>query len=107
MNFFKKLFTKQKEYNWIVIRFEKEYDISNMPDLSPTSPIKHFKMFYIFRYCPNNDKLMQRRLTDSEWFDVDLEDKMNEYSELKERIDELTIDKRRDKLITEILDNKQ
>jgi hypothetical protein len=107
MNLFKRIFTKEKEYNWIDIRFEKKYDISSMPDLSQNSPIKHFKMFYIFRYCPINDKLMKRSLTNAEWFDVNLEDMMNQYSELKERIYELTIDKRRDKLITEILDNKQ
>lgn len=49
MNLFKRIFSKEKEYNWINISFKEHYDISNMPDLSPKSPIKHFSLPYLYR----------------------------------------------------------
>ena len=75
-----------------------------MPDLSPNSPIKHMSMIYLYRYCPLNDKLMKRYTTKVEWYDVDLESEMNKHEELKSRIYELTVDKRRDHIINKILD---
>lgn len=112
MNLFKRIFSKEKEknlspppkYNWINISFKEHYDISNMPDLSPKSPIKHFSLPYLYRYCPNNNKLMRRTLSKSEWYDVDIDTEINKHEDLKIRIYELTVDRRRDEIINRILD---
>ena len=100
-------FFKKKEYNWVDIRFEVTYDLTkSMPDLSPNSPIKTIDMKYHFKYCTINNELLKFTIHDIGFVKVDLEKNLRKYPELKEKIDELTLDKRRDKLIDNILKNK-
>lgn len=100
-------FFKKKEYNWVDIRFEVTYDLTkSMPDLSPSSPIKTIDMEYHFKYCTINNELSQFSIPKRDFVKVDLDKNLRKYPELKEKIDELTLDKRRDKLIDNILKNK-
>lgn len=101
-----KLF-KKKDYNWVDIKFKVAYDLTKiMPDLSRNSPIKKFDMIYRFKYCTINNELLEYTIPDRGFIKVDLKKKLRKYPELKQKVDELTIDKRRDKLIDKILKNK-
>jgi hypothetical protein len=47
---------------------------------------------------------MKRRISKSEWYDVDIDTEIDKHEDLKIRIHELTIDRRRDEIINKILD---
>lgn len=49
---------------------------------------------------------MRRTLSKSEWYDVDIDTEINKHEDLKIRIYELTVDRRRDNLINKILNDK-
>ena len=95
---------KKKEYNWIDIKFKVTYDLSkSIPDLSKNSPIKTMDMSYYFKYCTINNELLKFTIPNRGFIKVDLKKNLKKYPELKEKIDQLTKDKRRDKLIDNIL----
>lgn len=96
---------KKKEYNWIDIKLEVTFDLTTVifPSLCLSSTIKTIDIEYHFKYCTINNELSQFSIHDRVFVKVDLEKNLKKYPELKEKIDELTIDKRRDKLIDNIL----
>lgn len=57
INFIKNLFRK-KELEWFYFDEVRHYDISKIPDISSTSPIKNFSITHRYKYCPENKKLM-------------------------------------------------
>jgi len=96
INFIKNLF-KKKELEWFYFNETKNHDISNMPDLSPNSPIKDFNLTHHYKYCPENKKLMHSLFRN--W---------NEYTkemsqELIEFIEKCDIEYSRDKKLNKLL----
>jgi hypothetical protein len=85
IDFIKKLFTKE-ETQWNEFREEKHYDLRGMPELSPTSPIKDFKLVHIYRYCPVYRKLQKRNMFSSNWIDISVYEYKNLSDEIQEFI---------------------
>lgn len=70
INFIKNLFRK-KELEWFYFDEVRQYDLSKMPDLSPTSPIKEITITHRYKYCPENKKLMFSFYGVSNWREHD------------------------------------
>jgi len=85
IEFIKKLFTKEVP-QWSEFREEKHYDLRSMPDLSPSSPIKDFKMTYIYRYCPVYRKLQKRSFLSKNWVDISVYNYQEQSQEVQEFI---------------------
>ena len=85
IEFIKKLFTKEVP-QWSEFREEEHYDLRSMPDLSPSSPIKDFKMTYIYRYCPVYRKLQKRNMFSNNWIDISVYQYTNLSKEIQEFI---------------------
>lgn len=83
IDFIKKLFIKE-EAQWNEFREEKHHDLRAIPDLSPTSPIKDFKLVHIYRYCPVYRKLQKGNMFSSNWIDISV----YQYTNLSEEIQE-------------------
>lgn len=56
LQFIKNLFRKS-EPEWFYFQESKHYDISKMPDLSASSPIKNFSLTTRYKYCPETKEL--------------------------------------------------
>lgn len=94
---------KKKKYEWINIYVKEHIDFSNMPGLSPNSPIKNTSIPHLYRYCPLNNKLMKRRITKPEWYDVDLKSEIIKHEKLKLNIEKIIFVRKRDHVIDNIL----
>ena len=97
INFIKNLF-KKKELEWFYFNETKNHDISNMPDLSPNSPIKDFNLTHRYKYCPENKKLMHSLFRN--WTEYTNKEMSQELIEFIEKCD---IEYNRDKKLSKLL----
>lgn len=92
MNIFK--IFKKKEYNWVDIKFAIRLAHNRGIAIS-----HHFK------YCTINDELLKFTIPDRGFEKANLKESIKKFPQLREKINELTIDKRRDILIDKLLKN--
>lgn len=101
INFIKNLFRK-KELEWFYFDEVRQYDLSKIPDLSPTSPIKEITITHRYKYCPENKKLMFSFYGHSNWEEHD-KSTLNFKPELIKFIESCDKEYIRDKKLNKIL----